>query len=147
MSSITSHDITQLADLDLFVEMVAQAIIPGTVLALSGDLGAGKTTFTQHLLKVLGVTSSVTSPTFVLMNRYQSQQDQPIYHLDLYRLQNNQELMQLGLDELFQQPNIVIIEWPELAAEMLPPTTWNLQFKLDENQNRTVTLEKNGAHS
>lgn len=142
MSNPSEHDITELSSLDLLVKQIAAEIKPGTVLALQGELGAGKTTFSQHLLKELGITESVTSPTFTITNQYQTPSGQPIYHLDLYRLKNASELQQLGLDEILISPNITIIEWPELASPFLPQGTWWLQFQLDDQDKRTVFVKK-----
>jgi tRNA threonylcarbamoyladenosine biosynthesis protein TsaE len=103
-----------------------------TVLALHGDLGAGKTTFVQTLARQLGVQEVVTSPTFVLMKQYEtSEQFKQLIHIDAYRLEEPAELERLGLPELLALPNTLIcIEWAERVAELLPAATTHLSLTL-----------------
>lgn len=134
-------DITTFDQLQAFIDAVTSQLSGPTILALQGELGSGKTTFTKHLLKNLGVEDVVSSPTFTLMHQYMTPSDTLIYHLDLYRLKNKKELQQLGLDELFESSSLVIIEWPEIASHLLPAHTWWLQFQLDPNDKRMVFLK------
>lgn len=103
---------------------LAQEIAPklqlGSVIALTGELGAGKTFFTQQLCRFLGVTEIVSSPSYVLMNEYQGKH--PIVHIDLYRLSSPEEVLELGFYDMMEH-RITIIEWPEIALEFLPPNT------------------------
>jgi len=105
----------------------AEFVKHGAILALYGELGAGKTFFTQHLCKYLGVTENVSSPSYVLMNEYMGKF--PIAHLDLYRLGATEEVLELGLEEMFEDC-LTIIEWPELAEPLLPEKTIRIKFKL-----------------
>ncbi len=113
------------------------------VVALSGDLGAGKTTFTQTLARTLGVTEPVTSPTFVIMKGYELV-DQPfdmLVHIDAYRLESSAELAVLGFAELLATPRtLMVIEWPEQVADLIAETACRLQFALT-GETRTVTLQ------
>ncbi|MEZ4180573.1 MAG: tRNA (adenosine(37)-N6)-threonylcarbamoyltransferase complex ATPase subunit type 1 TsaE [Candidatus Doudnabacteria bacterium] len=108
----------------------------GEVIALNGQLGSGKTTFTQHLGKALGVVSQITSPTFVLMQEYPVSKHPTIkwlYHLDLYRLSDFTELKALDIEQIWQQPQtITIIEWADKFAEHLPTNTLTYNLKRDE---------------
>ena len=100
-------------------ELVGQKIREGTVLCLEGDLGAGKTLFVQSLAKTLGVEGDVTSPTFNLMNVYEG--ICRIYHFDLYRLETEEELEDIGFYEYTEEPEgIVVIEWPDKFPESMP---------------------------
>ena len=100
-------------------ELAGQKIREGTVLCLEGDLGAGKTLFVQSLARTLGVEGEVTSPTFNLMNVYEG--ICRIYHFDLYRLENETELEDIGFYEYTEEPEgIVVIEWPDKFPESLP---------------------------
>ena len=90
----------------------------GDTIVLSGDLGAGKTTFVQGLAAGLGITARVQSPTFVLVRRYEAAI--PLVHADLYRLDAGAELLEIGLDDLFTGEAIVVIEWGEAAGRLLP---------------------------
>lgn len=99
---------------------LATKLPAGSVLALYGDLGSGKTTFTRFLVSALGSESRVQSPTFVLAKKYTAP-NLVINHLDLYRLQNKEEILDLGLLEILNEPkSITVIEWPEIAEAILP---------------------------
>ena len=92
---------------------------PPLLLALAGDLGAGKTTLAQAICAGYGVTEPVTSPTFALVHRYAAPRS-PVYHLDLYRIQQPAELVNLGWDEIVASHALVIVEWPERAGDLIP---------------------------
>ncbi|MCX6789621.1 MAG: tRNA (adenosine(37)-N6)-threonylcarbamoyltransferase complex ATPase subunit type 1 TsaE [Candidatus Gribaldobacteria bacterium] len=108
------------------------------VLALEGDLGSGKTTFTQGLAKGLGVKDRITSPTFVVMKRFKN-----FYHFDCYRLQRPEEILELGWQEIIANPqNIIVIEWPEKIKKFLPKETICLKFKfLNKTQRQVVGVQ------
>lgn len=140
------HDITTLGALKETVSLVLSHAVPNlagaTILALHGDLGAGKTTFVQTLARELGVTATVTSPTFVVMKQYELEEKswQQLVHIDTYRFEDISEAGPLRFTELFQDPaNIVCIEWAERIAELLPPTTTHLHFSITGEQ-RTLTI-------
>jgi len=89
------------------------------VVALRGDLGAGKTTLAQAICRGYGVTEPVTSPTFALVHRYDAPRS-PVYHLDLNRIERSSELVNLGWDEIAASHALVIVEWPERAGDLIP---------------------------
>lgn len=103
-----------------------------TVLALHGDLGAGKTTFVQQFAQALGVTESITSPTYVIQKQYLLTGDwDQLVHIDAYRIEDPDELARLGWVELTTLPSTIIcIEWAERVAELLPPDTHHLSLAL-----------------
>lgn len=104
----------------LFGKKLAGFLKPGDVLCLKGDLGAGKTLFTQGLAKGLGYQDEVTSPTFAIMNVYEA--SMPLYHFDLYRLDYAEQLYDIGFEEYTAKnsPGAAIIEWPDKFPEYLP---------------------------
>ena len=117
---------------------LASVLKPGSVLTLKGDLGSGKTTFTSYLVEALGFNVRVQSPTFVIQRIYKKNTQaslKRIYHLDLYRLTDVKDCQELGMHEMFEDENgITIIEWPDVASELLPTNTIKLEFKyIDEN--------------
>ena len=97
---------------------LAPLLVPGDVIALDGDLGAGKTCFVQGLASALGISQRVTSPTFTLVHEYEGRW--PMVHLDVYRLQSFQEVLDLGFEELLDPSAILVIEWGEAVAPLLP---------------------------
>jgi len=114
---------------------------PGTVIALHGDLGAGKTCFVQGLAIALKINEPITSPTYTLVCTYQG--THPLYHLDLYRLSGPEEVLGLGLEEYFQPNAIITIEWAERAKGLLPADLLHIDIKVDEeNGIRTFTIYK-----
>ena len=97
------------------------------VVAVSGDLGAGKTTLIQAICRGYGVAGDVTSPTFALVHEYGSPSG-PVYHLDLYRLSNPTELTNIGWDDMISANAVVLIEWPERAGARLPDTATRISL-------------------
>ncbi|MQA99647.1 MAG: tRNA (adenosine(37)-N6)-threonylcarbamoyltransferase complex ATPase subunit type 1 TsaE [Actinobacteria bacterium] len=97
---------------------LAPTLLPGDVVSLSGDLGAGKTAFVQGLAAAMGVTRQVTSPTFTIVHEYEGRY--PIVHLDVYRLDFFQEVLDLGFEEYMDGGSIVLVEWGEAIAPLLP---------------------------
>lgn len=130
----------------LAVEMAAK-LGPGDVVALEGDLGAGKTTFVQHLVRALGADVDVSSPTFTLQKQYAIKPDLTLHHFDWYRLENPHEIVQLGVAELWQNsdtsqrpPVITVIEWPERASGLLPDHTIWISFDYVDATTRRITI-------
>lgn len=113
-----------------FGRKMATLLPSNTVLALSGDLGAGKTTFVQGLALGLGISESVQSPTFVLLNIYQDR----LFHFDLYRLKNAADFTSLGFEEYFEKGGICAIEWAERVSELLPKKTVFIHFSYEGAQ-------------
>lgn len=127
-----------LEDTIAFANRLAKTIEPGTVIALVGDLGAGKTTLTQCLCQALGVTEYVTSPSFNLMNTYSGALD--IYHFDVYRIGSPEEMEEIGFEEFLYGQGLCIVEWATLVEEMMPEDTLWISLTLDEAFERTLTL-------
>ena len=120
---------------------LARDLRPPVVIALYGDLGAGKTLFTQALARALGVTQPVTSPTFTLINEYDLPDGSKLYHVDCYRLNDAvPEAIALGLEELFEE-GIVVIEWADRIASILPERRIDIHFKHAGEDRRRVTIE------
>jgi len=108
-----------LTDTQRLAGLLAEFVTPGTVICLSGDLGAGKTTFTQSLAAALGITEPVTSPSFTLIHEYHSGK-MPLYHMDVYRLDEVSELEDIGFDDYLSPRALVVVEWAERVEELLP---------------------------
>jgi tRNA threonylcarbamoyladenosine biosynthesis protein TsaE len=126
-----------------FGKIIARLLEPGDVLALVGDLGAGKTRLVQAIARGLGVTEMVvSSPTFTLIHEYQGRL--PIRHCDAYRLKHPREFADLGLDELFAEDGVAIVEWADRVRDELPAERLELHLVAIGPTERTVTLIVNG---
>ena len=119
-------------------ERLGRALGPGAVVALTGELGAGKTCFIQGLVRGLGVTGRATSPTFVLINQYPGRV--PVYHVDAYRTESLTELMDLGLLELFGGEGVTVIEWADKLASLLPPDAIHVHIAGVGDEPRAITI-------
>ena len=136
------------ADTQSLAAQLATLPISGSVW-LAGDLGAGKTTLTRYWLQALGHTGAVKSPTYTLVEPYSIEQNdgsiKPVYHADLYRLQDPEELSFIGFDEYLDEPNaLVIIEWASRADSYLPPPTLFIdmtQAEGDDNDKEARQVE------
>ncbi len=121
-------------------EFLAPLLDAGDLICLYGNLGSGKTFFAAALAKALGVPDFVTSPSFILLNQYQGAKF-PVYHLDLYRLKNEQEFWDLGITD-FIDKGIILIEWPELATKLLPESIQNLNLHFSfDGKRRMVKID------
>lgn len=124
-------------------EEFAQSLKSGAVIALHGNLGAGKTTFVQGLARGLGVTKNIISPTFIIMRTYELENDsfKNFYHVDLYRIETEHDVEGLGLLELMNDPeNIVVIEWPEKIGKLLPEKRIDIYFEYLGDDKREIKI-------
>lgn len=125
---------------------LGRVCFPHTLLLLSGPLGAGKTCFVQGLAAGLNIEDMVNSPTFTIAKMYHGRL--PLWHLDLYRLEDGGELWELGLEEFLAAPGVVVIEWPDVARGLLPHERLEIAFDLlDENRRRLDLMPFGEQHS
>ena len=110
----------------------------GEILALRGPLGAGKTVFTKALGRSLGVRDVITSPTYTIVSEYVG--DLPFHHIDLYRIEGPREYDLLGLEDLFCDGGVVVIEWPERAGDSLPEEALMVEIAIVDDGAREITL-------
>lgn len=111
---------------------------------LNGEMGAGKTTFSKALCAEMGVMDTVQSPTFSIVNEYLTTSDELIYHFDFYRLEHPEEALAIGVEEYFDSGNVCLIEWPQKIGSLLPETHLSIEIRVLENENRVLTLKRNG---
>ena len=102
------------------------------VFAVSGPMGAGKTTFIQAICRQLGVKDNVSSPTFSIVNEYHTGSGEPVFHFDLYRLRKPEELLDIGYEDYFFSGDYCFIEWPELAGMLIPAGAVKVEITVEE---------------
>ena len=138
-----------LAETEKFAQDFVAQLLPkkdeATLVALSGELGSGKTTFVQCAARTLGVKENITSPTFVLIKSYKLQvaSYKNLYHIDAYRLESGAELAKLGFEEIVANPdNLIFLEWPERVSEVLPANFLTIKFAFIGEATRAIEYRK-----
>ncbi len=116
---------------------LAASLNAGDVVALCGNLGAGKTQATKGIVEGLGSHAAVTSPTFTLVHEYADGR-LPIFHFDFYRMERAEEVLTVGWDEILDEPGVVIVEWADLFPDLLPPHARWFQFTAQADGSRVV---------
>jgi len=130
-----------------FGRMLGEKLTAGTIICLSGDLGTGKTVFTKGLAKGLGISEPVVSPTFTIVQEYKEGRI-PLYHFDTYRIDDPDEMYEVGLDDYLFGDGICVIEWAETIKELLPEEYYKLTIKKvpeKGNDYRMIDFEKKGS--
>ena len=119
-----------------FIELIGE----NTIFAFNGKMGAGKTTFIKAICEVMGVKETVNSPTFSIVNEYESANGRIIFHFDCYRINKVQEALDFGAEEYLYSGNLCFIEWSENIAPILPESIVNVNIEETENGKRKITL-------
>ena len=128
-----------LADLDPICEKLIEQFNYKVIL-FYGEMGAGKTTLIKQLCKKLGVSEPTSSPTFSIVNEYKTDDNKTIYHFDFYRIENENEVLDFGYEEYLYSNNYCFIEWPEKIPNMLPTHFVTISIKLDNENNRIISI-------
>ncbi|WPR70831.1 tRNA (adenosine(37)-N6)-threonylcarbamoyltransferase complex ATPase subunit type 1 TsaE [Flavobacterium sp. NG2] len=132
--------IFSLNEIDTVAKKVLEAK-PNEVILFHGEMGAGKTTFIKELSKKLGVTGATSSPTFSLVNEYEAANDQLVYHFDFYRLKNEMEALDMGVDEYLYSGNWCFIEWAEKIPNLIPELHTTITIKALPDGKRILELK------
>jgi len=122
---------------------IAQQIIaesPHEVLLFYGEMGVGKTTLIKEIVKQLEVDDVVTSPTFSLVNEYKSRKGEIIYHFDFYRIDHEEEAMDIGIDEYFYSNSWCLVEWPEKVKNLLPLNAVEIHLSINDDETRCIKV-------
>ena len=122
-----------------FGRQFAASLQPGDVVALTGDLGAGKTCLVKGIALSLGVTQDVTSPTFTIIHEYRGGR-LPLAHIDLYRLNSEREALNIGIEDYLNGPGITVIEWAERIESLLPPQTKRIRLAVVDDNSRSIEV-------
>jgi tRNA threonylcarbamoyladenosine biosynthesis protein TsaE len=112
----------------------------GKVFAFYGKMGAGKTTFIKAICEEMGVDDVITSPTFAIVNEYETAESETIYHFDFYRIKKLDEVYDMGYEEYFYSGNLCFIEWPELIEDLLPDDATKVTIEEAEDGSRVITF-------
>jgi tRNA threonylcarbamoyladenosine biosynthesis protein TsaE len=128
------------AETEAIAAQLAPSLEPGTVLGLEGDLGAGKTQFVRGLARGLGSDERVHSPTFSLLHSY-SRGRLPLFHLDLYRLETDEQIMGAGLEEYFRPEGVAVIEWMDRWKGGKPEKFYRVQFEIISEHQRKIVVQ------
>ena len=116
---------------------IADAMEPGDVVALIGDLGTGKTALTRYIAEGLGISGAISSPTFTIVKAYRSGR-LPLYHFDVYRLGSGEELLDIGAEEMLEGDGACVIEWADIVADVLPEDALAIRLDYGENEGERI---------
>ena len=130
----TTHDETGTWDV---AKRFAATLAPGDVVCLEGDLGAGKTTFTQGLCAALGAKRTVTSPTFCIVSEHPSERFL-VVHMDLYRLHGEDDVLQIGWEDYLARGAVLVVEWPDRAGSLIPADAKHVRFSYGASETERV---------
>jgi len=133
--------IDTLQEIDAAAEQFLGEVSGHDVIAFYAPMGAGKTTFTSAICRCLGVEDAVCSPTFTIINEYESRDGDKVYHFDFYRIDKMREALDLGLDDYFYSGSLCLIEWPEKIEALLPEDCLAVSISVDGNGCRHITWE------
>ncbi len=120
-------------------EAFADNLVPGDIVLLNGDLGAGKTVFARGIARGLAIDTTITSPTFTLIHEYNG--SLPMYHMDLYRMKNLTEVLELGVEEYLYGDGVCLIEWPEKLEDIYPDDAYEVQINHCGASRREINIE------
>ena len=132
------------ADTEAFAQALAASLptvdgVCSAFIELRGDLGAGKTTFVRHLLRALGATGRIKSPTYAVVEPYTLPRG-PVWHFDFYRFADPREWLDAGFRDIFASAGLKLVEWPDKAAGLLPAADWVLALQTQDDETRQVTI-------
>ena len=134
-------NVNGLGDLPDAAEQILEALDGRNVVALYGPMGAGKTTLVREICSQLGSEDTVTSPTFALINRYDTAEGDAIFHFDFYRIERPEEAFDMGYEEYFYSDGLCLVEWPEKVEELLPDDVMKVTITPTSNTRRVITID------
>lgn len=133
--------IQNIADIDNAARQLLEEIGERRVVALSGKMGAGKTTLTSAMMRVLDMDDEASSPTFAIVNEYHSSKTgQTVYHFDFYRLESPAEALEIGIEDYWESGNLCIMEWTENIEAILPDDTLTVEIRELDDHSREITV-------
>jgi tRNA threonylcarbamoyladenosine biosynthesis protein TsaE len=143
--TITKQIIYSLPELETAAAALVNETRNASIITFTGPLGAGKTTLVQAFLRALGVTDSITSPTYTYVNIYQNKQGRTFYHFDLYRINSIDDFIESGFNEYLYAPNsLALIEWPDIIAPLLMDNAFHVSIDYCQEQDKRILCIKKG---
>lgn len=133
--------IKNISDINDAAQTFVNAMGDKKIFAFYGEMGTGKTTFIKAVCKILGVTETITSPTFAIVNEYKKKDGKPVFHFDFYRIKNLEEVFDFGYEDYFYSGDICFIEWPELIEALLPDDVVKIQLTVGFNEERLISIK------
>jgi len=137
--------IRNLENTKLIGKLIAKNLTKGTVICLDGDLGAGKTTLTQFIAKEFGIDEYITSPTFTIIKEYEG--TLPLYHMDVYRIDSEDDMYDLGYEDYIYSEGVCIIEWSKKISNILPTNRINIYIERTDNENTRIFSIQGKGHT
>lgn len=134
-------DVVEISDLEELAKKIIELSNDCNIVLLKGEMGSGKTTLSKNICNLLQVIDEVSSPTFSLINQYETEDGRKVYHFDLYRLKSIDEAYDIGCEEYFNGPDLCLIEWPEIVEEIIPEARIEVNIELEGNK-RTFNISK-----
>ncbi|MEO8721024.1 MAG: tRNA (adenosine(37)-N6)-threonylcarbamoyltransferase complex ATPase subunit type 1 TsaE [Ginsengibacter sp.] len=131
----------ELEEIDTTAKKFLESVNPHNVLAFSGELGAGKTTFIRAICKELNVSEVVTSPTYSIIQEYKTISNEVVFHIDLYRIKSTEEAREAGIEDCLNSGQICLVEWPERAMEIFPGHTIFSNFEIVSSNERKLLVK------
>jgi tRNA threonylcarbamoyladenosine biosynthesis protein TsaE len=131
-----------ISDIDTAAKIFVEKFGDKKIFAFYGEMGAGKTTFIKAVCKSMEVTGTITSPTFSLVNEYETDNGMTIYHFDFYRIENIEEVYDFGYEDYFYSDKMCFIEWPELVETLLPEDVVEVKISADDNEQRLISVQQ-----
>lgn len=131
--------------LDKLEAVAKELVVAGkerSIWLFHGEMGAGKTTLIKAICKAMGVHSAMTSPTFSIVNEYEGNNNEVIYHFDCYRLKNEEEAYDIGVEEYLDSGRFCFIEWPEKIASLLPEERFEIKLEIENSTERRIHYQK-----
>ncbi len=136
-----TYQSNSLEDTEVFAKSLAKTVTASTVIALNGSMGAGKTAFAKFFAKGLGIEGAVNSPTFTIMNIYEGGRI-PMYHFDAYRIEDPDEMLEIGFEEFLYGNGVCIVEWAELIKDILPSVHISIKIEILSENQRLIIIEE-----
>lgn len=137
---MTTYKAIDLANLPQIAQQIIALMGNKKIIVFYGEMGAGKTTLIKQIGKQMGVLDTIQSPTFSIINQYKTTTNKTIYHFDFYRINNENEALDFGVEEYFYSNDFCLIEWAEKIPTLLPKNNMKITIRIQENNNRLITI-------